>query len=79
MVDTAPIFDQTIRMMVGLLQTCVDTGCSSSTDSFADSVAIWYYVHGIVALPVTITSFPWPDHHPQLVTGITNLAHLSGR
>jgi hypothetical protein len=62
MVETLPLFTGTVEMMIGLLQTCIDTGRSASIDAFADSVGIWYYVHGLVALPTTITSFAWPDH-----------------
>jgi AcrR family transcriptional regulator len=76
MVETLPLFTGTVEMMIGLLQTCIDTGRSRSTDVLADSVAIWFFVHGMVALPTTITSFPWPDHDAHLVAGITSLAHL---
>jgi AcrR family transcriptional regulator len=76
MVETLPLFTGTVEMMIGLLQTCIDTGRSRSKDVLADSVAIWFFVHGMVALPTTITSFPWPDHDAHLVAGITSLAHL---
>lgn len=76
MVETVPLFTGTVEMMIGLLQSCIDADRSTSTDAFADSVAIWYFVHGLVALPTTITSFPWPDTFTHLAVGITNLAHL---
>jgi AcrR family transcriptional regulator len=76
MVETLPIFAGTVAMMIGLLQTCIDAGRSTSTDATTDSVAIWYFVHGMVALPSTITSFAWPDPAAHLTAGITNLAHL---
>jgi AcrR family transcriptional regulator len=79
MTDTAPLFDQAAAMMIGLLQTCMDQGFSTSTDAFADSVAIWYLAHGIVALPTTITSFPWPDRHAHLASSIVTLGHLIQR
>jgi AcrR family transcriptional regulator len=78
MVATVPLFTGTVEMMIGLLQGCIDAGRSTSTDAFADSVGIWYYVHGLVALPTTITSFPWPDAVGHLSVGITNLARLEG-
>jgi AcrR family transcriptional regulator len=77
MVETVPLFAGTVEMMIGLLQTCIDSGHSTSADAFTDSVAIWYFVHGLVALPTTITSFPWPDPHSHLDVGIANLAHLT--
>jgi AcrR family transcriptional regulator len=76
MVETLPLFTGTVEMMIGLLQTCIAAGLSTSTDATTDSVAIWYFVHGMVALPSTITSFAWPDHAAHLTVGITNLAHL---
>ena len=76
MVETIPLFTGTVEMMIGLLQSCIDADRSTSTDAFADSVAIWYFVHGLVALPTTITSFPWPDADAHLAVGIANLAHL---
>lgn len=59
------------------IQACIESGDSTSSDAFTDSVAIWYFVHGLVALTVTITSFPWPDTDAHLTVGIANLAHLS--
>lgn len=76
MVETLPLFARTVEMMIGLLQRCIDSGRSTSDDAFSDSVAIWYYVHGLVALPIAITSFAWPDSELHLMAGITNLAHL---
>ena len=76
MVETVPLFAGTVEMMIGLLQSCIDSGHSTSTDALADSVAIWYFVHGLVALPTTITSFPWPEFDGHLTAGITDLAHL---
>jgi AcrR family transcriptional regulator len=77
MVETLPLFTGTVEMMIGLLQTCIEAGRSASTDATRDSVAIWYFVHGMVALPSTITSFAWPEHAAHLTTGITDLAHLT--
>jgi AcrR family transcriptional regulator len=76
MIETLPLFTGTVEMMIGLLQACVDAGRSTSTDVTADSVAVWFFVHGMVALPTTITSFAWPEHTSHLEVAITNLAHL---
>jgi AcrR family transcriptional regulator len=77
MADTGPLFEGTVDMMVGLLQTCIDAGLSTSTNALKDSVSIWYFAHGIVALPIAITSFPWPQPDSHLAEGITVLAHLT--
>lgn len=79
MTNTLPLFDETVAMMIGLLQACIDGKESSSTDAFADSVAIWYLAHGLVALPITITSFPWPDQEAHMRESVKNLAHLVRR
>jgi AcrR family transcriptional regulator len=76
MVETLPLFTGTVEMMIGLLQACIDSGRSLSTDALSDSVAIWYFVHGMVALPSTITSFAWPDHASHLTAAIASLAQL---
>jgi hypothetical protein len=47
-----------------------------SSDALTDSVAIWYFVHGMVALPSTVASFAWPDQATHLKEGIASLAHL---
>jgi AcrR family transcriptional regulator len=77
MSETAPVYNDTVTMMIGLLQTCIDSGRSTSTDALEDSVAIWYYAHGLVALPLAITSFPWPDRRHHLTSGVTSLGHLN--
>jgi AcrR family transcriptional regulator len=79
MLDTAPLFEGTVTMMVSLLQSCIDAGVSTSRSALEDSVAIWYLVHGMVALPTTITSFPWPDFEQHLRAAIASLAHLVPR
>jgi AcrR family transcriptional regulator len=76
MVETLPVFMASAEMMIGLLQSCIDAGRSESTDAYADSVCIWYFVHGLVALPTSITSFAWPDFAHSLRSGLTTLGHL---
>lgn len=76
MVETLPVFMSTVEMMMGLLQGCIDAGRSEGTDATVDSVSIWYFVHGLVALPASITSFAWPDFAESLRAGVTTLAHL---
>ena len=77
MTETAPIYTGSVDMMIGLLQACIDSGTSTSTNAADDSVAIWCYAHGLVALPAAITSFPWPDRATHLAAAVNNLAHLT--
>jgi AcrR family transcriptional regulator len=73
---TAPQMAETFDLVVRTLQGCIDAGRSSSTDAFADGVAIWFALHGMVALPPAITSFPWPDTEKLLISCITRLARI---
>jgi AcrR family transcriptional regulator len=74
---TAPLITETFALVVTALENCVATGASTSTDPFADAVALWCAVHGLVALPPTIPSFPWPDLDTLLVTSIGRITQLT--
>lgn len=76
MSHTAPLMTQTFELVVQTLQACINAGRSASTDAFGDGVRIWLALHGLVALPQTITSFLWPDTDELLVTCVTRLAQL---
>jgi hypothetical protein len=60
MTETAPHITESFRIVVGALVDCVAIGTSTSTDPFADCVAVWCGLHGLVALPPGPTSFLWP-------------------
>ncbi|MFJ8431121.1 TetR/AcrR family transcriptional regulator [Kitasatospora sp. NPDC094019] len=48
------------QTLVDNLRACVSAGRSSSTDPFADAVAIWTALHGQVTLRADLPDFPWP-------------------
>jgi hypothetical protein len=75
MVETLPRCTGTAKTKIGLLQTCIDSGCSVGSDALADSVAIGRFVHGIVACPPPFLRFPGPTSH-SLEVRIANLVHL---
>ncbi len=77
MEQTAPLGAETFDLIVRTLQECIDAGRSASTDAFADAVAAWLALHGLVALPQAITSFPWPDTDDLIVTCISRLTRLT--
>lgn len=77
MIDTDPLVTHLLDTTIAALQTCIDTGRSLSTDALTDNVAVWYFLHGLVAIPATLTSFPWPNPQTHLVTGVTRLAQLT--
>ncbi len=76
MQPTAPLLDETFELTVNTIQACIDAGRSASTDAFGDGVRIWLALHGLVALPQAITTFPWPDLDELLVSCITRLAGI---
>ena len=79
MQQTAPLMAETFDLTVRTIQACIDTGRSASTDAFGDGVRVWLALHGLVALPQTITTFPWPDTDELLVSCVTRLAQLNER
>jgi Tetracyclin repressor-like, C-terminal domain len=76
---TAPLMIETFDLTVRTIQACIDAGRSTSTDAVSDGVRIWLALHGLVALPQTITSFPWPDTDELLISCVTRLAQLTER
>ncbi|WP_371101802.1 TetR/AcrR family transcriptional regulator [Streptomyces sp. PU_AKi4] len=48
------------RTLVDNLHACVSAGRSTSTDPFADAVALWTALHGQVSLRAALPDFPWP-------------------
>ena len=76
MLETGPLMNRTIELGVSLLQACIDAGRSASTDAFADILAIWMLLHGLVTLPSSITSLPWPDTDRTLTESVTLLARI---
>jgi AcrR family transcriptional regulator len=77
MEQTAPLIAETFGLVVTVIQSCIEMGYSNSTDPFADATALWCAVHGLVALPPTIPSFPWPDIDQLLITCVTRLLKLT--
>ena len=76
MQQTAPLMAKTFNLTVKTIQACIDAGRSASTDAFGDAIRMWLALHGLVALPQTITTFPWPDLDELLITCVTRLVQL---
>jgi AcrR family transcriptional regulator len=76
MVETTPLFLDAVGLVMRSVQACIDAGQSTGTDAFADTIALWYFVHGMVALPTTITSLPWPEPEAHLEAYVRLLTHL---
>lgn len=76
MPQAAPVGNETFELMVQTVQACIDAGRSASTDAFADTVAAWLALRGLVALPQAITSFPWPYTDDLVVACVSRLIRL---
>jgi AcrR family transcriptional regulator len=68
---------EAFAQLVRSIDTCVAAGCSTSTDSLADAVAIWVYLHGLVSLRHGLTRFPWPPLEQMVDETVARLAHLN--
>lgn len=77
MPQTDPLITATLAVPVRALQACIDAGRSTSVDPSTDSIAVWFFLHGLTTIPAAITSLPWPDLDQFLTTTVTGLAHLS--
>jgi AcrR family transcriptional regulator len=77
MTETAPLITESFGLVVSALTDCVAIGASTSIDTFADCVAVWCGLHGLVSLPPTITTFPWPDLDNLLDTMVMRLTRLN--
>lgn len=73
--DASVLGRNVLAVIIEALQACADAGRSSSTDPYADAVALWLGLHGLADQRVAATAFPWPaDIADRLVDA---LAHLT--
>ncbi|MCY1141203.1 TetR/AcrR family transcriptional regulator [Actinoplanes sp. Pm04-4] len=63
-----------LQVIVESLDACVQSGQSSSTNTFADAVALWLGLHGLAHQRSVVPGFPWPADIAARV--IRPLAHL---
>ncbi|WP_067675587.1 TetR/AcrR family transcriptional regulator [Nocardia miyunensis] len=73
--DLATLGQATMRRLTEALESCVNAGCSTSTDTFADMVALWIGLHGLAHQRLSTQAFPWPPDIAERI--ITPLAHLT--
>lgn len=76
MTDSLQVTGATFQMIVGLIQDCIDAQRSSSADASVTAVSLWAFLHGVVALPNAITTFPWPDMEQVLEDAVVRIARL---
>lgn len=74
---TAPLITETFTLVVTAIEQCVAVGASTSSDPFADAVGLWCAVHGLIALPPTIPSFPWPEPDDLLSAFLARITCLA--
>src|SRR5882672_336960 len=74
--DMHALGEGSLRLLADALADCVTAGIATSTDPFADAVALWVGLHGLAHQRSVTVSFPWPpDIAERLVVA---LAHLTG-
>ena len=54
------IDDGAFDVLVSVLDDCVRSGASRSTDPFLDATALWVALHGLAQLRAATALFPWP-------------------
>ncbi|MFI5714596.1 TetR/AcrR family transcriptional regulator [Nocardia sp. NPDC051750] len=75
--EMATLGEETLVLLIGAFEECVEAGCATSTDVPADTVALWLGLHGLAHQRMVSPSFPWPPDIADRV--ITTLAHLTPR
>lgn len=72
--EVAALGDACLQVLTETLADCVDSGQATSTDLWADTVALWMGLHGLAHQRSVTVTFPWPpDIADRIITG---LAHL---
>jgi AcrR family transcriptional regulator len=72
--EVAALGDACLRLLTETLAECVDVGQATSTDLWADTVAVWMGLHGLAHQRAVTVTFPWPTDIADRI--ITALAHL---
>lgn len=63
-----------LAVITAAVEACVRVGASTSTDPFADAVALWLGLHGLAHQRVVTAAFPWPtDIEARIVTALARL------
>ncbi|MEV0037063.1 TetR-like C-terminal domain-containing protein [Streptomyces sp. NPDC050804] len=69
-----------LRILADILADCVAAGCSTSTDPFADAVALWLGLHGFAHQRAVTHTFPWPaDLVRRFVSPLSRMAPIRPR
>ncbi|QXE35639.1 TetR/AcrR family transcriptional regulator [Streptomyces sp. GMY02] len=69
-----------LRILAGILADCVAAGYSTSTDPFADAVALWLGLHGFAHQRAVTRTFPWPaDLVRRFVSPLSHIGPVGPR
>ena len=72
--DAAELGQEALRVLAGSLAACVEADRSTSTNPYADAVALWLGLHGLAHQRALATSFPWPaDVTDRLIDPLARL------
>ncbi|MCK2243495.1 MULTISPECIES: TetR/AcrR family transcriptional regulator [unclassified Crossiella] len=72
--DMTALGQASLGLLAEALADCVAADLATSTDPFADSVALWLGLHGLAHQRAVTVVFPWPADLAERM--ITALAHL---
>ncbi|GAA2843657.1 TetR/AcrR family transcriptional regulator [Crossiella cryophila] len=72
--DMTALGQGSLTLLAEALADCVAADLATSTDPFADSVALWLGLHGLAHQRAVTVVFPWPEDLAERM--ITALAHL---
>jgi AcrR family transcriptional regulator len=73
--DLVGLGTDALQLLADLLGECVVDCQSTSTDLFADAVALWLGMHGLAHQRAVTRAFPWPDDIADRI--ISALAHFT--
>ncbi|MET8627302.1 TetR/AcrR family transcriptional regulator [Kitasatospora sp. NPDC004669] len=72
--DMEAVGQASLQLLTETLGACVTAGQATSTDVYADTVALWLGLHGLAHQRAVTVAFPWPPDIADRL--ITTLAHL---
>jgi AcrR family transcriptional regulator len=75
--DATALGQNVLQVVVDSLDACVRSGRSTSTDTFADAVALWLGLDGLARQRTVSAAFPWPaDITDRVVRPLARLREI---
>jgi AcrR family transcriptional regulator len=77
MESTIPVMNETFSLVSRSIKDCIDAGLINNVRPDFGAVLLWYSLHGLVSLPHSIPSFPWPDSSMALTEIFDRVLHFA--